>query len=213
MPFEETRSSLYQFDETFRRKGFQRVAGIDEVGRGPFAGPVVASICLFPASFYLPQINDSKSLTEKQRYSIYRQLVSSFQVEFGIGLVDVQTLDQMGVHQASFLAMKRAYDTLLTPPDCLLIDGKHPPHGLPSSVHQEMVIGGDKRSALIAAASILAKVRRDWIMEQIHNFAPDYRFDEHKGYGTKKHKEALEMSGIVPGVHRTSFAPIQKIMK
>ncbi len=203
--------SLYALDEEFRRQGFSLVGGVDEVGRGPFAGPLVACVCTFPSECTFDELNDSKKLNKTQRQRIYNALVRDPRVSFSLGLADVATIDRLGVHKAAFFAMEDAYLKMKKKPDCLLVDGPHPV-GPKITAFQKPIVQGDSKSAVIAAASIIAKVRRDWIMSRMHLLYPEYGFDTNQGYGTKDHKEALEKYGPTL-IHRTSFKPVQLAMK
>lgn len=203
---------LYSFDELEAERGeYDRLAGIDEVGRGPFAGPIVAAMCIFEDGFFLPGINDSKKLRESERLRLYYQLVKSPRVEYSVGVIDVETIDQIGIHEASLKAMEEAYRKMPIKPDGILVDGTTLPNSVKIHVPMKPIIQGDGKSARIAAASIIAKVRRDWIMKQIDSVYPGFFFKDHKGYGTKKHTEALHRYGPT-AVHRKSFAPIKRLM-
>lgn len=191
--------SSYHEDRA-RRLGFQRVAGIDEAGRGPLAGPVVAAAVMLPMALHLPGIDDSKKLTAVQRQEAYQRIVEQ-SLDFAVACVDAVEIDRTNILQATFKAMMEAVATLSPPPDYLLIDG---PYRLPLPTSQEGIPKGDQLCFSIAAASIIAKVHRDRLMTEYHELYPEYGFDRHKGYGTKAHCLALEQYGPCP-IHRRSF--------
>lgn len=182
-------------------EGFVRIAGVDEAGRGPLAGPVVAAACLFSESLFLERLNDSKQLTARQREKLYDQITACSEIQYGIGMADAPTIDRINILQATFLAMQRAVFSLPSAPDYLLIDGNQLP---PFSIPAKPIISGDALSVSIAAASILAKVTRDRLMEEYDQQWPSYGFAKHKGYGTKAHLEAIQKWGLCP-IHRTTF--------
>ena len=184
------------------------VAGVDEAGRGPWAGPVVAAAIILPADFALSgplSVDDSKKLSEKKREAIFEQLVA---LPHGIGQASVDEIDQLNILQATFLAMTRAVDGLAQAPAHVLVDGNHlSTWDRPATA----VIGGDGLSPSIAAASILAKVTRDRIMRQLDAAFPVYGWASNKGYGAKAHQIGLAEHGVSPH-HRKSYAPIRKIL-
>lgn len=195
-------------------QGYTSVAGIDEVGRGPLAGPVVAAVVLvdqnfqekFPELPLLTQIRDSKKISSNKRKKLYYQIKDNCP-SVGIGLCDNETIDRLNILQASFLAMKKALSDLQIAPDLILVDGKF---RIPKcSYNQKSFPGGDGKIFSVAAASIVAKVTRDTIMEEYHKEYPQYGFDRHKGYGTKQHIETLKQHGPCD-IHRKSFAPISQ---
>jgi len=188
------------FEERAYRRGFQRIAGIDEVGRGPLAGPVVAAAVILPPDATLPEVRDSKELTPARREACCRQILLCAR-DVGIGLIGAEEIDRLNILQATFLAMKMAVSNLKSPPDFLLIDG---PYTLDLPIAQEGIPKGDSQSLSIAAASIVAKVHRDRLMCQYHNQYPHYAFDSNKGYGTARHLKALEDYGPCC-IHRRSF--------
>lgn len=176
------------------------ICGVDEAGRGPLAGPVYAAAVILPRGLVIEGLNDSKKLTEKRREVLYDVIVEQA-VAYGIGSADEKEIDEINILQATFLAMRRAIAQLAVRPDLALIDGnRESDFGVPA----QTVIGGDGKSANIAAASILAKVTRDRVMLQYAAQYPQYGFDVHKGYGTKRHYEALREFGPCP-IHRQSF--------
>lgn len=184
-----------------RRSGHTRIAGVDEAGRGPLAGPVVAAACVLPFRFSLSGIDDSKKLSPLRRRELYRAITSAPLVDWGVGIVEASEIDELNIHRASLEAMERAILRLKTPPDLVLVDGKFP---LKISLPCEAVIGGDGLVRAIAAASIIAKVVRDTIMLGYHTLYPSYEFERHMGYGTEIHREAVDKLGPSP-IHRMSF--------
>lgn len=191
-------------ENKLRRKGFEIIAGVDEVGRGPLAGPVVAAaVILFP-QIKIKGLADSKLLTAEKRAKLF-EIINQKALAIGIGMVDHKTIDKLNIRQANLLAMKLAVENLALTPDYILIDGPRERIGLPIS--QEGICGGDRKCSAIAAASIIAKVTRDRLMLQFHKKYPKYRFDQHKGYGTEKHLARLKRYGPCP-IHRRSFRPV-----
>ena len=180
--------------------GLELVCGVDEAGRGPLAGPVCAAAVILPKDLVIPGLNDSKKLTDKKRRELYDVIVEQA-VAYGIACSDEKEIDQINILQATFRAMERAVEQLSVRPDIALVDGNRAP-SLPLPV--KTVVKGDSLSASIAAASILAKVTRDRFMEQQDALYPAYGFAVHKGYGTKRHYEALNEFGPCP-IHRMSF--------
>jgi ribonuclease HII len=191
--------------------GFRLVAGIDEVGRGPLAGPVVAACVVCTPDFVidgqLQLLKDSKKLTAKRREELYEAIMES-PLEVGIGACDHKTVDRINILQASFLAMKKALGALRQKPEFILLDGRFPIPNI--SYRQEAIINGDNLVYVIAAASVVAKVTRDRIMQEAHQQYPVYGFNQHKGYGTRLHLERLHQYGPCP-IHRQSFKPVQKL--
>jgi ribonuclease HII len=186
--------------------GMSPVCGIDEAGRGPWAGPVVASAVILPTSGIPEGLNDSKKLTAQRRTDLAGHIRASSLV--GVGVADPQEIDELNIRQATFLAMARAVADLPSPPSFALIDGRDAPDiGCPA----QAVIKGDGRSLSIAAASIIAKTFRDAIMVAAEAEFPGYGFARHKGYGTAAHQSALNKLGITP-LHRKSFAPVRARM-
>lgn len=192
--------NLWQIESSFREKGFQLICGIDEAGRGPLAGPVCAAAVILPFGLEIPGLNDSKKLTDKKRNELYDLIVASA-VAYGIAVSDEKEIDEINILQATFRAMERAVSQLQQKPDLILVDGNRLPQ-LQTEAYP--IVKGDSLSASIAAASILAKVTRDRFMEQQDALYPAYGFAVHKGYGTKRHYEALTEHGPCP-IHRMSF--------
>jgi ribonuclease HII len=199
---------LQEFEQACFAQGFERMAGVDEVGRGPLAGPVVAGAVIFKKSAFLPEsglvgLNDSKQLSKNER-AHFVELIKSHSLSFGIGLATSQEIDEINIYQATKLAMTRALSQLQPEPDHLLIDALD----LPLSVPQTPIVKGDARSLTIAAASVLAKEFRDALMAELDARYPGYAFASHAGYATKAHLEAVEKLGPCPE-HRLSFAPFK----
>ena len=201
-------ANLLQFEEAAREQGFRAVAGIDEAGRGPLAGPVVAAACILPQSYVIDGINDSKKLTANQRRKAYDRLTADPAVRYGIGIVDEITIDEINILQATIQAMHLAVQQLDPLPDFFLVDGLSLP-GL--SIPGQKIIKGDSLSASIGAASILAKVTRDVMAAEWETKWPQYGFASHKGYGTTKHREAIAQHGPCP-IHRKTFEPIRSYL-
>ncbi len=202
-------TELTEIESREYARGFRCLAGIDEAGRGPLAGPLVAAACIIPQGRHLQGMNDSKRLTPAQRGRLYESIAGDETIIWAVGLIDHQTIDQINIYQATIAAMKMAVDGLKAAPDLLLVDGMNLSHrDLPS----RKIIHGDCLSQSIAAASILAKVTRDRIMLELHQLWPQYGFDRHKGYGTPAHLKALNEHGPCP-IHRRSFHPVAAVIK
>lgn len=188
------------FEKLAYQKGYKFIAGIDEAGRGPLAGPVVAAAVIFPPGYQNSQINDSKKISARKREELYG-IINKDALAVGIGTADADIIDRINILQASLQSMREAVLELSLPPDFLLIDGSHK---IPLQTPQSTVIRGDALSVSIAAASIIAKVSRDRIMEMYHRQFPQYNFLRNKGYGTKAHCAALLEFGMCK-IHRRSF--------
>ena len=186
--------------------GHHLVAGIDEAGRGPLAGPVTAGALILPDGYRHDLVNDSKQLSEKRREQVYEDLIADERVVWAWGLAEAEEIDRINILQATYLAMARAVEALSVTPDAALVDGRRV-KGLP--VPHRGVIKGDSLSMSIAAASIIAKVNRDRIMRKYAVEFPQYGFAKHKGYGTKVHLEGLKNHGPC-AIHRKSFSPVAK---
>ena len=198
----------WAFEKKAHLLGRMCVAGVDEAGRGPLAGPVVAAACILPLDYPVFQINDSKAVSASLREKIYRELTEDPSVIFAIGMADVAEIDEINILQATLRAMERAVLALRVPPDHVLIDGPKAPA---LQMNCETLVRGDSLSYSIAAASIIAKVTRDHLMcHEIHLKWPAYGFNQHKGYGTKAHLEALMRLGPSP-VHRKTFEPVRSM--
>ena len=187
--------------------GYRRIAGIDEAGRGPLAGPVVAAAVILPTRCRLVGINDSKQLSAKDREQVYTAILEQA-VGVGVGSADVAEIDQLNILEATRLAMRRAVEQLVPLPDYVLIDAVVLPG---FKVPTRPIIKGDSLSVSIAAASIIAKVTRDRLMARYHEIFPEYGFLSHKGYGTAEHLERLARHGPC-AIHRRTFAPVQEVM-
>lgn len=198
---------LFAYERTLLAQGARLIAGIDEAGRGPLAGPVVAAAVVLPEGFRHDTLNDSKKLSPEVRENLFVELTVREDIVWAVGVVDHEEIDQINILQATHRAMKAAVDSLHCRPDFLLIDGLPVP--VFSRLRQLAVIQGDGKSFSIAAASVIAKVTRDRIMIRHHRSWPDYRFDRHKGYATPEHLEALQRFGPCP-IHRKSFFPIRR---
>lgn len=199
---------LQAYERKFREKGFCCIAGIDEAGRGPLAGPVVAAACIIPEGVVIPGVNDSKQLTAKKRAEIFKSLVDDPRIHYGVGIVAPEEIDRINILQATIQAMLQAVLALDLTPDVLLVDGLKLPH---PSIFVEKIIKGDAKSQSIAAASIIAKETRDALMEEIDVKWPGYGFKKHKGYGTAFHLDALKRLGPCP-LHRKTFAPVAALL-
>jgi ribonuclease HII len=193
----------WTLERAARRHGALRIAGIDEVGRGPLCGPVVAAAVILPRDCILPGLTDSKKLSEKKRNELAPEIRANA-VAWAVAPVDVETIDRINIRQASLLAMRRAVDQLALSPDFLLIDGRDT---IAWDGPQQAVVKGDAQSFSIAAASVLAKVFRDQLMVDLDRVYPGYGLARHKGYGTAEHMEALARLGPTP-LHRKSFGPV-----
>lgn len=191
---------LLEIEHLIWSRGVQYLAGVDEAGRGPLAGPVVAAAIIFPPYFFIPGVKDSKRISAKKREELYPLLVEA-SVSYGIGIVSHKEIDRINIRQATFKAMRKALGSLKIKPEYIIFDGYELPEKL---FPQEAIVGGDRHSFTIAAASIIAKVTRDRIMLEYHHHYPNYGFDRHKGYGTAFHREMIQKYGPSP-IHRRSF--------
>lgn len=195
---------VFEHDELIRKRGFHVIAGVDEAGRGPLAGPVTAAAVILPEGLRIDGIRDSKKIPEKEREHLFWEIVYNA-ASIGVGIVDAEDIDRINILRATKLAMHTAISNLKNMPHIILIDAV----SLPSvKVRQYPIIKGDARSASIGAASIVAKVIRDRMMAEYHAQYPHYGFDKHKGYGTRLHIESIKKYGPSP-IHRKTF---QKVM-
>ena len=195
-------------DFSFERAApFSPVCGVDEAGRGPWAGPVVAAAAILDPAAAPAGLNDSKKLSARRREALFEALRSV--ADIGVGIASVEEIDELNILNATYLAMRRAIDALSQAPAYVLIDGNRAPKGLLCPA--ETIVKGDSRSASIAAASIVAKETRDRIMVNLAEAHPQYGWSRNKGYGVKAHAEALRLYGVTPH-HRRSFAPIHKML-
>ncbi|MBE6137533.1 MAG: ribonuclease HII [Erysipelotrichaceae bacterium] len=196
---------LYRFEEELYDQGFHQICGVDEVGRGPLAGPVVVCACILPPFLRIKGINDSKKLSEKKRNELYDIIINEA-LAYEVVFISVEDVDNLNIYQATKKGMLEAINGLSIKPEHCLIDAM--PLGELEIPHTS-IIHGDARCASIAAASIIAKVTRDRYMEQMDAEYPNYGFKKHKGYGTKQHLDALEKLGPTP-IHRKTFSPVSK---
>lgn len=197
---------LTQYEEEARSQGFHSIAGVDEAGRGPLAGPVVAAACIIPRDLFFSGVNDSKKLTPRQRETLFHEITSCNRVIYASGVISHTEIDLINIYQATIAAMLEAVNGLSVIPDYLLVDGMKLPHPI---IPCQKIIRGDALSQSIAAASIIAKVTRDRLMEEYDGEWPQYGFKQHKGYPTKAHCEAIAHHGPCP-IHRLTFAPLRK---
>ncbi|MBC8439581.1 MAG: ribonuclease HII [Deltaproteobacteria bacterium] len=203
---------MWQFEHKAKTNGYKIIAGVDEAGRGPLAGPVVSAAVILPHDFVCIGINDSKKLSEKKRNALF-PIIMEQAIAVSTGISSHDEIDKINILQASLLSMKRAVEKLSNPsdslaPDFLLIDGNFT---LDMDIEQSAIVKGDSRSISIAAASIIAKITRDAIMKELHELYPKYNFIQHKGYPTKAHKEAIFKYGPCP-VHRRTFKGVKGVI-
>ncbi|NPV52161.1 MAG: ribonuclease HII [Firmicutes bacterium] len=194
-----------ELEEELFQGGYVNVAGVDEAGRGPLAGPVVAAAVILPRGVEIPYLNDSKKLSPGRREALY-EIIKGCAVAVSVGVVSHDIIDRINILQATFLAMQEAISKLSVRPDYILVDGRDIPQSI---LPQKGVVGGDGRCSCIAAASIIAKVTRDRIMIDLDKHYPQYGFAKHKGYGTREHIDALRTHGPCP-FHRMSFSLVRK---
>ncbi|MCC3357490.1 ribonuclease HII [Bacillus sp. REN16] len=204
---EDQYKEMTQYEHDLYIKGFRCLAGVDEVGRGPLAGPVVAAAVILPQDAYLPGLNDSKKLSEQKREELFQQ-ITECAISIGIGIIPAHVIDDVNIYQATKLAMKKALLSLSVKPDHLLVDAME----IPIDIPQTSIIKGDAKSVSIAASSIIAKVTRDRLMVRLSHAFPQYGFEKHMGYGTAYHLEALKKYGVI-SEHRRSFAPIRELIE
>ncbi len=195
------------FENDLINRKVKVVAGIDEAGRGPLAGPVVAACVILPIGYYLPGLNDSKKLTPKKRDYYYDEIVENA-VSYGVGIIDTSDIDKFNIYNSTKIAMIKSILNLSVKPKHLLIDAMK----LEIDIPQTSIIKGDQKSVSIAAASVIAKVTRDRYMAELDKLYPEYHFSKNKGYGTKEHTDALKMYGVTP-VHRKSFEPVKSMLE
>lgn len=199
---------LYQYEHELEKEGIQYIGGVDEVGRGPLIGPVVAACCVLPADFHLEGLTDSKKLSEKKREKFY-DYIKEHALAYGIGEVSPERIDEVNIYQATkeamYMAIKQVQDQI--PLEHVLIDAMPLELDIPST----SIIKGDAKSISIAAASVLAKVTRDRMMIELDQKYPMYGFASHKGYPTKKHIEAIHQYGLIDG-YRKTYGPIKEMV-
>lgn len=193
---------MLRFEKKLYKKGYALVGGIDEVGRGPLVGPVVAACVILPKNFYHEDIKDSKKLSEKKREKLY-SIIMENAVDIGIGIIDSKRIDEINIYEATKEAMLMAINNMKIKPEYLLIDAMK----LNVDIPYEAIIKGDAKSESIAAASIIAKVTRDRMLIELDKKYPMYNFKKNKGYGTKEHIEAINKYGVLDS-HRRSFKPV-----
>jgi ribonuclease HII len=189
-----------EFEDACWTQGLEHIAGVDEAGRGPLAGPVVAAAIILPKGLVINGVNDSKVLTAKQREKLFHEIYA-VALAVGVGIIGHEVIDRINIYQASILAMRKAVEKLSIVPSIVLADGNSFKHDV---WRYQNIVDGDAKSVTIAAASVIAKVTRDSLMMEYHEQYPVYGFDRHKGYGTKSHREALRQYGMCP-IHRRSF--------
>lgn len=196
------------FERSSREAGFTRIAGLDEAGRGPLAGPVVAAAVVLPDGLLIPGLTDSKQVPEQERERLF-EVIRTEAVCYGVGIADERTIDEVNILQATIIAMERALQALDPQPDYLLLDAVFLPR---VPLPQKPLIKGDCRSHSIAAASILAKTTRDRMMRELHKRFPQYNFQKHKGYGTKEHLALIQKHGPCDA-HRKTFKPVALMLR
>ncbi len=196
-----------KYEKELYSEGIELIAGVDEVGRGPLIGPVVAAAVILPKNYKLDGLTDSKKLTEKKR-DMYYEIIKRDAIAIGIGIKDENIIDEVNIYEATKLAMKEAIDKLRVKPEHILIDAMPLELDIPTT----SIIKGDMKSESIAAASVIAKVTRDSMMYELDRKYPEYGFGSHKGYPTKKHVEAIEKYGLIEG-YRKTYAPIKDMVK
>lgn len=205
---EQTRlQALCEIEQSLREQGHKIIVGVDEAGRGPLAGPVVAACCYIPEGIWISGIDDSKKLTPVQRARIHAQLVSNSSVKYAVGIASVEEIDTLNIYWATRLAMRRAVEALSVTAEYLLVDGMALEE-IP--IPNIGIVQGDSLSYSIAAASIIAKEHRDALMIQLDQQWPGYGFAQHKGYGTKGHLQALNQLGPCD-CHRKTFEPVKSL--
>ena len=197
---EERLEKINFYENEGYKKGYLYIGGIDEAGRGPIAGPIIASVVVFKKDTKIHKIDDSKKLSEKKRNELF-EIIKNEALDYGIGIVDNNKIDEINILNATILAMKKAVSQLERKPDYLLIDALNIPN---LDINQNAIVKGDSKSISIAGASILAKVTRDNIMYEYDKMYPEYGFKNHKGYGTDEHYDAIRKYGLTP-IHRKSF--------
>jgi len=201
------KDDLYSYERELLKKNIKLIGGIDEVGRGPLVGPVVAACVILPPNYQLEGLTDSKKLTEKKREKFYDILLHDA-ISIGVGIISEKTIDEVNIYEATKLAMKEAVNNMHIKPEHLLIDAMK----LDCSILSTSIIKGDSKSLSIAAASVIAKVTRDRMLVELDKKYPVYDFKNNKGYPTKKHLEAINNYGIIKE-HRKSYAPVREYLE
>jgi ribonuclease HII len=189
-----------KYEKNLWRKNYNLIAGVDEAGRGPLAGPVVAAAVIFPRNLLLPGVDDSKKLNAEKRKILYRNIIENC-ITFGIGIISETVIDKINILNSTLLAMKQSIDKLNIKPDYILIDGNQ---FYDEKIPHQTIVKGDQKSFTIAAASIIAKVFRDYLMMEYSRMYPAYNFTRHKGYGTKEHVRIIDEIGW-SDIHRKTF--------
>lgn len=197
---------MLEYENNLYNEGVTLIAGVDEVGRGPLIGPVVACACILPVNFYHKDIKDSKKLSEKKREEMYK-IIKENAISIGLGIVSEKVIDEVNIYEATKIAMKEAIKNLNITPEHVLIDAMKLELNIPST----SIIKGDAKSESIAAASIIAKVTRDHMLDEMDKEYPMYDLKNNKGYGTKKHLEALQTYGPCK-YHRVSYSPVRNAL-
>lgn len=197
---------MLEYENNLYKEGVTLIAGVDEVGRGPLIGPVVACACILPVNFYYKDIKDSKKLSEKKREEMYK-IIKENAISIGLGIVSEKVIDELNIYEATKIAMKEAIKNLNITPEHVLIDAMKLELNIPST----SIIKGDTKSESIAAASIIAKVTRDHMLDEMDKEYPMYDLKNNKGYGTKKHLEALQTYGPCK-YHRVSYSPVRNAL-
>lgn len=197
----------YKYERELREKGITLIAGVDEVGRGPLVGPVVAACCILPEEFHLDGLTDSKKLSEKKRDYFFEEIKKQA-IAYGIGIIDEKKIDEVNIYEATKLAMKKAINNMDVKPEHILIDAMPLELDIPTT----SIIKGDLKSITISAASVLAKVTRDRMLVELDEKYPMYDFKSNKGYPTKKHLAAIAEYGIIDE-HRRSYGPVKNYLE
>lgn len=200
---------LYQYEKELYQKGIHLIGGVDEVGRGPLIGPVVAACCVLPEDFTLEGLNDSKKLTEKKREQFYPYIIEHC-LAYGVGIIPPEVIDEVNIYEATKLAMKEAVRQVQEqiPLEYVLIDAMPLELEIPTT----SIIKGDAKSISIAAASVIAKITRDHMMIELDQKYPMYGYKSHKGYPTKKHIEAIRKYGLIDG-YRKTYGPVKEVLE
>lgn len=198
---------MLDYEKKYYSKDIVFIAGCDEAGRGPLAGPVVAAAVIMPSDFQNEEVNDSKKLTDKKRRKLF-EIIKENAIAYAVAIIDADTIDKINIYEASRLGMETALRNLNHKYDMVLTDYMPLLH---EQVNVEAIAKGDAKSFNIACASILAKVTRDDLMIELDKKYPEYGFKKHKGYGTKQHLEALEKYGAIPHIHRQTYAPVSNL--
>jgi len=204
----ESPADLKKLEVSLRARGYKYIAGTDEAGRGPLAGPVVAAAVILPPDMSIPNLNDSKKLTHNQREVLFDEIAASGAI-CAVGIIDNETIDCVNILKASLLAMRKAVMSLSVKPGFILVDGTFTIPNL--DIPQTAIVGGDIHCPSISAASIIAKVTRDRIMDRYQELYPNYSFSAHRGYPTKQHLDELKNFGPTE-IHRKSFRPVEEIL-